>query len=257
MRALASGYVFGILVALAAAGPAVGMETKDPFFGEALFHAYQGRYFEALERLDTEIAQHYGVDERQLDSLYLQIDHAEFSVGDFELHYRMHHRAGRAIQAVLEADVEDEIRNEAAYRLARIHFHKGQPEDALEALDGIHGRIPDEIRNEILFLRANIYLALDRPVDAVEILEGLQGSEDLRGFASYNLGIALRKVAQGALQRGEVARAVAHLQEAREAFTEYTRLNATGPKVQDARRVIEQISTEVREFEASEPGMAT
>ena len=47
-----------------------GSNDEDPFFGEALFHAYQGRYFEALERLDSELAQHYEVDERTLDSLY-------------------------------------------------------------------------------------------------------------------------------------------------------------------------------------------
>ena len=88
-------------------------ELHDLHFGEALFHAHQEHYFEALERLDTEIAQHHRVDEPFLDSLFAHIDHAEFSVGDFELHYRMHHRAGRAIRAVLEADVPEPVRNEA------------------------------------------------------------------------------------------------------------------------------------------------
>ena len=63
--------------------PKPGLE--DLHFGEALFYAYQEHYFEALERLDTEIAQHHGVDEPELDSLSAHIDHAEFSVGDFEL----------------------------------------------------------------------------------------------------------------------------------------------------------------------------
>ena len=112
------------------------MEPKDPYFGEALFHAYQGHYFEALERLDAEMAQHYGRGRaRARHAVSPYIDHAEFSVGDFELHYRMHHRAGRAIKAVLEADVDEPVRNEAAFRLARIHFQKGQSEDALRALD--------------------------------------------------------------------------------------------------------------------------
>jgi len=60
------------------------MEPEDPFFGEALYHAYQESYFEALERLDTEIGQHHRVDEPELDSLYPYIDDAEFSVGDLE-----------------------------------------------------------------------------------------------------------------------------------------------------------------------------
>ena len=105
-------------------------------FSEALYYAHQGHYFEALARLDAELAQHHGLDEPQLDSLYPFIGSAEFSVGDFELNYRMHLRAGRAITAVLEGDVDESIRNEAAFRLARIHFQKGQLDDALQACDG-------------------------------------------------------------------------------------------------------------------------
>jgi uncharacterized protein HemX len=103
------------LAAFLTARSAEGRDLKDLHFGVAAYYAHQERYFDALERLDAEIAQHYGVDEPQLDSLHHHIDQAEFSVGDFELHYRMHHRAGRAIKAVLEADVDDAVRNEAAY----------------------------------------------------------------------------------------------------------------------------------------------
>jgi len=180
-----------VLAALLVAGAAPASDLTDPWLGEALYHAYQDRYFEAIERLDAEIAQHYRVDERELDSLHPFIGHAEFSVGDFELYYRMHHRAGRAITAVLEADVDDVVRNEAAYRLARIHFQKGQSEAALRVLDGMRGRIPEAIRGDVEFLRANLYLASGRASEAVETLRPMQGSGSLAGFSSYNLGIAL------------------------------------------------------------------
>jgi tetratricopeptide (TPR) repeat protein len=178
-------------------------ELKDLHFGEALYHAYQEHYFEALERLDAEIAQHRRVDERELDSLYAHFDHAEFSVGDFELSYRMHHRAGRAITAVLEGDVDEPVRNEAAYRLARIHFQKDQPYAALHALDGISGRLPENIREDAEFLRANVYMAIGRSSDAVEVLRRLQDSPALKAFSTYNLGIALLQDgrAQEALQQ--------------------------------------------------------
>jgi tetratricopeptide (TPR) repeat protein len=165
-------------------------DLKDLYFGEAIFEAAQGRYFEALERLDAELAQHRRVDEPQRDTLHCHLATAEFDVGDFELDYRMHHRAGRAIKAVLEANVDDVIRNEAAFRLARIHFQKDQPEEALQALERIHGRIPDAIRDDLEFLRANVYLSLGRPADAVSVLTKLQGAPNLKGFAAYNLGIA-------------------------------------------------------------------
>jgi hypothetical protein len=179
------------VAALLPASSAADRDLKDLYFGEAVYYAYQEHYFEALERLDTEIAQHYGVDEPQLDSLHYHINQAEFSVGDFELHYRMHHRAGRAIKAVLEADVDEPVRNEAAFRLARIHFQKGQPYAALHALERISGRIPEDIRDDIEFLRANIYMMIGRPSDAVDALRRMQDSEGLKGFSTYNLGIAL------------------------------------------------------------------
>ncbi len=178
------------LVAWSAAPAAMSEEVRDLFFGEALFFAHQGLYFEALERLDAEVAQHDDIDEPELDSLYYHIDDAEFSLGDFELRYRMHHRAGRAIRAVLEGAVDERVRNDAAYRLARIHFQKGQMTDALQALDRIGGEVPEAIRDDIEFLRANVLLALEQPTDAVEILKDLQDSDTFGPFASYNLGVA-------------------------------------------------------------------
>ena len=180
----------GLVCAALAPWSAVAEERPDPYFGEAVYYALQGDWFDALERLDTEVLQHRDVDEENLDSLYLHIDDAEFSLGDFELRYRMHHRAGRAITAVLEGAVDERIRNDAAYRLARIHFQKQQMEDALLALDRIEGEIPKAIRDDIEFLRANVYLAQGRPLDAVPVLEGLVRSREYGGFAAYNLGIA-------------------------------------------------------------------
>ncbi|MDI9237642.1 hypothetical protein QLQ15_01810 [Lysobacter sp. LF1] len=191
--------------AAADAQPAVG--AQDPYFGEALYNAYQGHWFEALQRLDTELAQHYRVDDQRLDSLYPLIGHAEFSVGDFELNYRMHHRAGRAIKAVLEADVEDLVRNEAAFRLARIHFQKGQPQDAMEALGRIHGEVPKDIRDEIEFLRANAFLAMGQPAEAAAVLKKLLDADGLQGFAGYNYGIALLQDGKTAEGQQQLAKA--------------------------------------------------
>jgi tetratricopeptide (TPR) repeat protein len=183
--------VLGLLLASGlTAGPSHADELNDLYFGEALYYAHQGLYFEALERLDTEVKQHARIDEPELDTLYSHIDDADFSLGDFELRYRMHHRAGRAITAVLEAAVDDVVRNDAAYRLARIHFQKGQLPEALQALDRIDGEVPESIRDDIEFLRANVFLAEGRPDATIDILEDLQDSDDFGGFASYNLGIA-------------------------------------------------------------------
>ena len=184
--------------------PASGADLKDLYFGEALYRAYQGQYFDALQRLDTELAQYHGLDEPGLDTLHYHINGAEFAVGDFELYYRMHHRAGRAIKAVLEGAVDEAVRNEAAFRLARIHFQKDQLDDALQALERIQGTVPEEIRDDVEFLRANIYMATNRPSEAVVVLQQLHSDASLAGFSAYNLGIAL-------LQDGRAQEAIEQL----------------------------------------------
>src|SRR5437773_614437 len=184
--AIALGLALGL-----AARPATGSDLRDLFFGEALYRAFQGQYFDALQRLDTELAQYHRLDEPELDTLHYHINNAEFSVGDFELNYRMHQRAGRAIKAVLEGAVDEAVRNEAAFRLARIHFQKDQLDDAQNALGRIHGAVPAQIRDDVEFLRANIDMATGRPGDAVKVLQQVHSDESLTGFVAYNLGMAL------------------------------------------------------------------
>src|SRR5438034_241532 len=187
--------------------PAIGSDLRDLYFGEALYHAWQGQYFDALQRLDTEVAMYRGLDQPELDTLHYHINDAEFSVGDFELDYRMHHRAGRAIKAVLEGAVDEAVRNEAAFRLARIHFQKGQLDDALNALARIKGTVPAEIRDDVDFLRANVYMATGRPSEAVKVLEQPRSHESLAGFVAYNRGIVL-------LQDGRAQQAIEQLDKA-------------------------------------------
>src|SRR5246127_4377580 len=146
----ATRQLIGLALALGlAVYPATGGDLRDLYFGEALYHAYQGQYFDALQRLDTQLAQAHVLDEPELDTLHYHINDAEFSVGDFELNYRMHQRAGRAINAVLEGAVDESVRNEAAFRLARIHFQKDQLDDAQQALARIQGTVPEKVKNDV------------------------------------------------------------------------------------------------------------
>jgi tetratricopeptide (TPR) repeat protein len=87
--------------------------------------------------------------------------------------------------------VDESVRNEAAFRLARIEFQKDQQDDALQALARIQGKVPDAIRDDVEFLRANIDMATGKPEDAVNVLKQVRGDQGLAGFVAYNLGIAL------------------------------------------------------------------
>jgi hypothetical protein len=175
------------------AGTSAPKELKDLHFGEALYSAFQGDWFDAISRLDSELMQHYRVDEPERDTLQYYVDQAEFDVGDFELAYRMHQRAGRAFTAVIEGNVEKPVRNEAIFRLARLYFQKDQPVNAQDAVESISGAVPPEIRDDLDFLRAQIHMANGRFAEAARILGDLQDAKGLEGFTTYNLGIALIK----------------------------------------------------------------
>ena len=156
-----------LAVSSASAGTSAPEALKDLYFGEALYRAFQGDWFDAIARLDTELAQHRYLDEPELDTLYYHIDHAEFAVGDFELAYRMHQRAGRAITAVIEGNVEETVRNEAIFRLARIYFQKDQPVNALYALHEALVMLQEEGIKNAWQRHMNNHLALRAGIEAM------------------------------------------------------------------------------------------
>ena len=185
------------------------VELRDLYFGEVLFYAYQDKHYEALSRLDTELLQHYRVDEAELDPLFLNLGQAEFSVGDIELQYRMDKRAGKAIQAVLGSGIDAATRNQAAFALAKMYHRKNDAPATLYALDLIRkdvdlstydgdasaaellGQLPENFWTEVTYLRAQASIGVGQFSAAVEILESLRAEPSLRGYVLYNLAIAL------------------------------------------------------------------
>lgn len=81
---------------------------------------------------------------------------------------------------------------------------------------------------------------------AVELNERHQDRRTEEWTTSYyNLGSALRKRSQELFERGDGTGAADLLRQAREAFEEYTRLSAAGPKVHDARGLVERLSQQL------------
>jgi len=179
-------------------------ELKDIFYGESMFYAFQDKHFDAISKLDAELGQFYNLDNPTLDPFSQQINHAEFSVGSFELAYRMHQRAGRAIKAIMESSVSQEIRNEAAYRLARIYYQKNQPVNALDILEKIEGEMAEDLRVDEAYLRAQVYISTGQFSEAITLLQSIEGDEKYKGFILYNLGIAY-------IQSGEEKQAISTL----------------------------------------------
>lgn len=179
--------------------------ARDLFFAAALYEAHQDNYLDAIVGLDVELAQHRRLDEPLLDPFSFHRDQAQFSVGDLELSYRMHQQAGRAVEAVLNGDVPQQVKNEAAYRLANIHYQKRQTQNALHALQMIEGGVPHRIRPAEQFLRARVYMELGRLPEAIALLRSMKGEQEFGGFVEYNLGIALLKSGEAAAGIAELA----------------------------------------------------
>ncbi len=185
------------------------VELRDLYFGEILFYAYQDLHFDALARLDNELSQYHELDESTLDPFHQHLGQAEFSVGDFELQYRMNQRAGKAIQAVLGEGVDVAIRNQAAYSLARLFYKKNDPQSTLYALDLVlddveksryeekyslnvlRGKEPETFETDVAYLRALASIDTGQFGEAVKLLQALKKEPSLKGYVAYNLGIAL------------------------------------------------------------------
>ncbi len=165
-------------------------QLKDIFYGESLYYAFQNKYFDSISKLDAELNQYYSLDNPELDPFNQNINQAEFSVGSFELAYRMHKRAGRAIKAIMQTSMSQTVRNEAAYRLAKIYYQKNQPENALDILEKISGEMDDDLRVDEIFLRAQVYISTGKFQQAIRLLTSIKQEEKYRGFTLYNLGIA-------------------------------------------------------------------
>lgn len=189
----------GILLALLAIAvlPAARAATpvpdslRDLYFGNALFHALQDEHFDAIARLDAELALHYGLDEPELDTLTPHRAAAELYIGDLELDYRMNRRGGRAMERLLADDVPAPIRDEAAWRLARLAFEKREYDKALAVLDRLRPDAAPDLRRRAGLLRGQVLLALERPAEAAAVLGEIDPDDDVTGYARYNRAIAL------------------------------------------------------------------
>ncbi|MCA8921845.1 MAG: tetratricopeptide repeat protein [Planctomycetes bacterium] len=86
---------------------------------------------------------------------------------------------------------------------------------------------------------------------AVELNETLTSRRTDEWTTSYyNLGTALRRASLEALKARQTELATERMAEAQRAFGEYTRLNLAGPKVDEARKILEQIRVQLERLQA-------
>src|SRR5439155_20320843 len=133
MRSPSQWLLLGVALAAIAARPTIAADLRDLYFGEALYQAYQGQYFDALERLDAELAQHRHLDEPELDSLQHHIRQAAYPVGAIAIHHKIDLGRYGSLCGDLEDVVAHPLNPETALCLALTNSPKAMAEIGLHA----------------------------------------------------------------------------------------------------------------------------
>ena len=167
----------------------------DPHYGDVLFEFYQGRYFQAITKL--EVSQHF-------ERMQHHADEAEILRGGLLLSYGMHQQAGEVFEALLAHGAAPSVRDRAWYFLGKIRYQRGLPAQAAQALARIEHRLPDPLEDDRRLLQANVLMAIGDNAGAAAVLAPIAAPKGDDLYARYNLGVAL-------VRQGEVGRGVAIL----------------------------------------------
>jgi hypothetical protein len=171
--------------------------VRDPHYGDVLFEFYQGRYFEAITRL--EVSQHF-------ERMTHHADDAEILRGGLLLSYGLHQQAGEVFEALLARGAAPSVRDRAWYFLAKIRYQRGRLPEAAEALGRIAHRLPAPLEDDRRLLQANVLMALGDNAGAGTVLAPIAGPRGGDLYARYNLGVAQ-------IRGGDAARGSAILDE--------------------------------------------
>lgn len=160
--------------------------VKDLHWGDVLFYFYQGEYLPALTRLGA--AQDFDrIDHHRIE--------AELLKGGLYLSLGQHEEAGRIFKALLNDNVPLDVRNRAWFYLAKVWYQRNYLEEAVGALDSIHGALPGDLEPERHLLHAQVLMYLNRYDDAIRALERWQpvgdGFDAWSAYARFNIGVAL------------------------------------------------------------------
>jgi hypothetical protein len=161
----------------------------DPHYGDVLFEFYQGRYFQAITKL--EVSQHF-------ERMPHHADEAEILRGGLLLSYGLHRQAAEVFEAMLARGAAPSVRDRAWYFLAKIRYQRGLMPEASQALGRIEHRLPAPLEDDRRLLQANVMMALGDNAGASQILTPIAGPTGGDLYARYNLGVALIRGGQAA-----------------------------------------------------------
>ncbi|MFT3954709.1 MAG: hypothetical protein QM722_10050 [Piscinibacter sp.] len=164
---------------------------EAPYYGDALFHFFQNRYFTSITTLMA--SQHF-------DRVVAHRDEAEVLRGGMLLSYGLHQEAGEIFTKLIDQGAAPAVRDRAWFYLAKIRYQRGFLAPAEEALARIEGKLPGTLEEDRLLLQSNLMMARGDYAGAAALLDGVDKQSPIGQFARFNLGVALVK--SGEEERG-------------------------------------------------------
>lgn len=161
--------------------------VEAPYYGDALFHFFQERYFTSITTLMA--SQHF-------DRVAAHRDEAEILRGGMLLSYGLHKEAGEIFARLIERGASPAVRDRAWFYLAKIRYQRGFLAEAEDALARIEKSLPPALAEDRLLLQSNLMMARGDYAGAAELLQGVAKESPIGQYARYNLGVALVKSGQ-------------------------------------------------------------
>lgn len=162
--------------------------TKDPFYGDVLYHYTRQQYFSAITRL---------LAGRRLGRLGAHKEEAELLLGGMYLSYGMHNKATKTFDVLLnKKSVKQKIRDRARFYLGKIRYQRGYIDEAQQSLQSVGKALPGNLQEEHAVLLANILMSKGEYKKAISILEDIDHETAWSVYGKYNMGIALIRLGQ-------------------------------------------------------------
>ncbi len=163
------------------------LPVEAPYYGDALFHFFQDRYFTSITTLMA--SQHF-------DRVAAHRDEAEVLRGGMLLSYGLHKEAGEIFARLIEQGASPAVRDRAWFYLAKIRYQRGFLAEAEDAIARIENHLPPALAEDLLLLQSNLMMARGDYAGAAELLQGVAKESPIGQYARFNLGVALVKSGQ-------------------------------------------------------------
>jgi hypothetical protein len=154
--------------------------AQDLQYGEVLYYFYQQDYFTSMVRLLKESGQGH-----------MQHHDSELLYGGLALSYGMSSQANHIFQELLTRDSRgDDVRNRAWLYLAKIAYQRGNSEQAIKAIEQVHGSGSKALQFETANIHSLALLDLGNHSAAIDVLEQTRDAGHWSPYLQFNLGIA-------------------------------------------------------------------